>query len=132
MSNTLIMAGFLIWGDNLNPELVTGRLGVKPTISYSKGDDWGPKGRKRPFNSWRLDTEKEESDDVNKQFLKLYDLLKGKEDTLNDLRREYNLEYQLGIVISIENDQKPAIYFDRWLIEFAHTIDAQIVMDLYC
>jgi hypothetical protein len=50
---------------------------------------------------------------------------------LNELRERYNLSYTIGIVPKIENNEKPALYFERNIIDFAHEIKAVIDIDIY-
>lgn len=85
----------------------------------------------RRFSLWEIGTGYEESVDINDQLAKIYDLLKDKTDTLNKLREAYNLSYTIGIVPQIANDEKPALWFDHYIIDFAHQIKAVIDIDLY-
>lgn len=44
---------------------------------------------------------------------------------------ESNLEYIFGIVVNVENNEKPAMYFNIKFIEFANNINAEFYIDLY-
>lgn len=50
---------------------------------------------------------------------------------LKKLEMESNLEYIFGIVVNVENNEKPAMYFNIKFIEFANHINAEFYIDLY-
>lgn len=87
--------------------------------------------RPRWFSLWEISTGNEESFDINDQLLKIYNLLKDKVSVLNELRGEYNLSYTIEIIPKIEDNEKPALYLDNYIIDFAHEIKAIIDIDLY-
>ena len=87
--------------------------------------------KKRMFNHWEISTGYEESDDIDKQLIRIFDLLKDKIDILNQLRDQYSLEFRFDIVPIVEDDKKPAIYFEHWFIDFIHAINATVDIDLH-
>jgi hypothetical protein len=132
VDNTVVLAEFVVSGEKLNPDLLTIALNITPTKTWSKGDIIkGTKDKKRQFNRWQISTSYEPTFDINDQLIKLYEILKGQVTILNNLRVQYELEYEICVTIKIFDDKKPAIYFDHWLIDFAHEIGAIIAMDLY-
>ncbi|HEX9976257.1 MAG TPA: DUF4279 domain-containing protein [Dehalococcoidales bacterium] len=98
----------------LNPHLVRTRTGAV-----------------RRFNNWEISTGYEESNDINIQLTRIFDLLKNKVSVLNELRDAYNLQFRIDVVVIVENGEKPAMYFDHWFIDFVHEIEAEVDIDLY-
>lgn len=85
----------------------------------------------RTFSFWAVETGYQESRGIDEQLVQIYNLLKDKTAILNELKREFNLNYTIGIVPKIENNEKPAFYFEQYIIDFAHAIQATIDIDLY-
>jgi hypothetical protein len=89
------------------------------------------KPQPRWFSFWKIDTGYQESRDINVQLLQIYHLLKDKINVLNELKSEYDLTYQIGVVPKIYNGETPALWFDHYIIEFAYKIHAKIDVDQY-
>lgn len=133
MNKTNVMVEFTIVGDEFDPHLITEKLKIKPTQYWIKGEQ--VRGRnekiKRKETSWIISTGYEESLDINEQLEKIVELIKDKKTILKKLEMESNLEYIFGIVVNVENNEKPAMYFNRKFIEFANNINAEFYIDLY-
>ncbi|MEI2364602.1 DUF4279 domain-containing protein [Niallia circulans] len=140
MEKTNVKVYFSVKADDFFLEDFTNELGIKPTRAYRKGE-----AVKRPSNpnvtskgthyrlhtSWELGTDYEESLDINEQLNSVLSQLEDKAEELNRLKRKYGLAYRFVIVIQIENNEKPAMYFDRRFIRFADSIGAEVDFDLY-
>jgi hypothetical protein len=96
-----------------------------------KGDNVPGKSIKRNKSCWRVSTGYQESLDVNEQLNEIMKLFQEKSDKLIELMHLYNFEIMISIVINIEDNQKPAIYFDKQSIRFICQINAEIDIDLY-
>lgn len=138
MDVTKVMAYFSIIGDHFQPEKITEELAIQPTETYIKGDiikktraTTSSRVRRRIETDWTLSTGYQESSDINDQLKPLLRSLEGKQKNLIRLKEEYELTYVFMIVIEIENNEKPAMYFEKDIINFASTIDAEIQFDLY-
>jgi len=138
MDVTKVMAYFSIIGDHFQPEKITEELAIQPTETYVKGDiikktstTTASVVRRRVETDWTLSTGYQKSADINDQLKPLLRSLEGKEKNLIRLKEEYELTYIFMIVIEIENNEKPAMYFEKDIINFASTIDAEIQFDLY-
>ncbi|WP_038705407.1 DUF4279 domain-containing protein [Planococcus sp. PAMC 21323] len=132
------MAYFSIVGNHFQPEKITEELAIQPTETHVKGDiikktsTTTSSGTRRWVETdWTLSTGYQESPDINDQLKPLLRSLEGKEKNLIRLKEEYELTYIFMIVIEIENNEKPAMYFEKDIINFASTIDAEIQFDLY-
>lgn len=88
--------------------------------------------RTRSQGSWAKYTEREESVDVSKQLVKIYDLFKDKLSVLNELREEHDLMCILSIVVYVSGLETPAMTLSPWFIDFVHSIKAEIEIDYYC
>ncbi|MEK4092135.1 MULTISPECIES: DUF4279 domain-containing protein [unclassified Viridibacillus] len=128
------MAYFSAFGDNFPLEEVTNGLDVEPTETYKKGDvikTFATKILRRKETSWTLSTGYQESLDINKQLDVILKSLKEKTKELLQLKKKYDLQFQFMIVIEIENNDKPAMYLQKNIIDFSSSIDAEIQFDLY-
>ncbi|MBT2641477.1 DUF4279 domain-containing protein [Bacillus sp. ISL-41] len=57
--------------------------------------------------------------------------LERKSDQLIFLQDKYGLEYLFMVVIQIENNESPAMYLKKDIIDFASLIQAEIHFDVY-
>lgn len=131
MNTTNVKVEFSIIGDEFHPSIATEKLKIMPTEWWVKGDEIKGRSHKRVETCWELSTEYEESSDINEQLSKLILILKDKTDELIELKRTNNVDYLFGIVINIENNEKPVMYFNSAFIEFAYNIKAEFYIDLY-
>ncbi|WP_051272153.1 DUF4279 domain-containing protein [Shimazuella kribbensis] len=130
MKKTTVMVEFAIFGDDFSPDAVTEKLSTKPTKCWMKGESIRDMAIVRKETNWSISTGYEESWDINDQLKKLVELLENKRSDLKELKRIYNLEYKFFIVINVENNEKPAIYLENDMIEFANDIKAWFDFDL--
>jgi len=57
--------------------------------------------------------------------------LEGKTEELKQLKKKYGLEFLFMIVIQVENDEKPAMYLQKNILDFSSIVQAEIQFDLY-
>ena len=131
MDSTNVLVEFCIFGEDFEKEIITEGLGIGPSDFYKKGDVAGKKQFKRKGTCWSISTGYEESLDINDQLAKILNLIKPKTNILINLMEQYALECKFIIVIGIENNQSPAVYLDREVIEFANEIKAEFDFDMY-
>lgn len=131
MKKTTVMVEFAIFGDDFSPDAVTEKLSTKPTQCWMKGEPIRDTVIVRKETNWSISTGYEESWDINDQLKKLVEFMETKRSDLKELKRIYNLEYKFFIVINVENNEKPAIYLENDMIEFANDIKAWFDFDLY-
>ncbi|WP_197031728.1 DUF4279 domain-containing protein [Paenibacillus massiliensis] len=130
MDKTNVKVEFSIFGDQFDPNIITNTLLITPTRTWLKGD---PIRRDlfRKETCWELDTEYEESLNINDQIDKVRGLIQDKKDQVIRLIRENNLECKFEVVINIENNIKPAMYLNKETIKFIYDLGAAIDFDLY-
>lgn len=128
-----VMVYFKIVSDDLSPDFVTQKLELMPTRTHERGDRIGPEtDRTWDFSAWYLETDYQESFDVNDQLEQILSQLRGKEEAIDELYEKYeDLMTQFVIVIIINEGQTPALYFDSSVIAFAHRIRADFDIDMY-
>ncbi|MFJ8261008.1 DUF4279 domain-containing protein [Rummeliibacillus sp. NPDC094406] len=136
------MAYFSATGDEFPLEVVTDTLAIEPTESYKKGDiiertnnpnlvSTSNKIRRRKVTDWTLSTGYQESYDIYDQLNPILKSLEGKTKELKQLKEKYSLEFLFMIVIKVENEETPATYLRKHIIDFASLIQAEIYFDLY-
>jgi hypothetical protein len=125
------MVEFIMSGDKLDSNGVTEKLKIKPSKSWKKGEDIEGRKIKRIDNCWIINTNYKETYDINEQLFKIVKLLKDKKNILKELTNVYELEYFFEIVINVENNETPAIYFNKEFIKFTNDIEAEFEIDMY-
>lgn len=134
------MAYFSAVGDEFPLDTVTIALGIEPTNIHKKGDVIersdnphlvSTKIRYRKETDWTLSTGYQESYDINNQLNVILKFLEEKTEQLKYLKEKYGLEFLFMIVIQVENNESPAMYLRKDIIDFASLIQAEIHFDLY-
>ncbi|MGL5086155.1 MAG: DUF4279 domain-containing protein, partial [Clostridium sp.] len=117
-------------GEKFEPQEITKRLLIKPNEYYMKGDK-SVRDFERKECCWSINTGYIDTLYVSEVIDKLIYKLSNKVDIIVDLKKEYDLICKFFIVINIVDDEKPAIYLDKNIIEFANTIEAEFDFDMY-
>jgi len=131
MDKTNIKVEFTVISEDFDIDLLTIKLGIEPTECYYKGDIIPRINRTREKSFWWIETEYNESLDINDEVLKLMEKLYGKEEILKDLKNKHNLKYTICVVINVENNQTPAIYLTEEVINLFSLIGIYFEIDLY-
>ena len=131
MDKTKVSVSFSIYGDDFDLNDVIKRMKIKPTETRIKG--LLPEGGKRESieTSWMISTKEEHSFDINDQLNELIVLLEPKKDILVIIKKDFQVNFVFLILIKIENNEKPAIYFDTKTLNFINGINAEIEVDYY-
>ena len=131
MDKTNVMVEFSIYGENFEPKYITKQLGIMPSETYLKGEliRYGRATRKE--TAWSISSGYEVSLDINNQLEKVIFLLKDKVDKLVELKNSLCLNMLFIIVIRIEDNEIPAMYFKKDFIRFISKIDAEVGFDTY-
>ncbi|WP_270341634.1 DUF4279 domain-containing protein [Bacillus mobilis] len=134
------MAYFSATGDIFPLEAITEALSIEPTRTYKKGDVVARRDNPnlvstktlyRKETDWTLSTGYQESYDINNQLHVILKSLKEKTEQLIQLKKKYDLEFLFMVVIQVENNESPAMYLQKEIINFASSIQAEIHFDLY-
>ncbi|RXZ80903.1 DUF4279 domain-containing protein [Paenibacillaceae bacterium] len=127
---TTVSVEFNILGEEFPTNIITDTLNLFPTDVYHKGE-LSRTNKLRKETCWSLATPYEASFDINDQLNSIISKIKPQTDHLLQLKETYSLSFSFMIVINIENNAKPAIYFDVDTIHFASEIKATINFDYY-
>jgi len=134
------MAYFNVTGDIFPVEAISDALNIEPTKTYKKGDVVerrdnpnlvSTKNLYRKGTDWTLSTGYQESYDINDQLHVIVKSLGEKTEQLKQLKKKYDLHFLLMVVIQVENNESPAMYLQKEIINFASSIQAEIHFDLY-
>ncbi|MEB9505982.1 DUF4279 domain-containing protein [Bacillus anthracis] len=134
------MAYFRAIGDIFPVEAITDALSIEPTRSYKKGDVVArhdnsnlvsTKTLYREETAWTLSTGYQQSYDINNQLYVILKSLEEKTEQLKQLKKKYDLQFLFMVVIQVENNESPAMYLQKDIIDFASSIQAEIHFDLY-
>ena len=125
---------FALKGGSFDTDEVTNRLGITPTDSWRKGDKGFYKTAVE-FAMWRLSTDKGKEyiqidNLVDEIVSKLYDKI----EIINDLKRQFQLNSVLEIVLYIdtnEDNSTPALGHDLRTIEFLYRTGTTTDIDIY-
>jgi hypothetical protein len=93
------VASLRLSGDELDPDALTARLGVEPTMSYAMGDEIPSRcGRPREARTgfWSLDTEETSPADLNSQVQALLARLPADLDLWADLDSKFEIDLFCG------------------------------------
>ncbi|WP_166705414.1 DUF4279 domain-containing protein [Bacillus albus] len=134
------MAYFSATGDIFPVEAITDALSIEPTRTYKKGDVVAKRDNPnlvstkiiyRKETDWTLSTGYQESYNINNQLHVILKSLDGKTEQLKHLKKKYSLEFLFMIVIQVKNNESPAMYLQKNIIDIASSIQAEIHFDLY-
>ncbi|MGF9769245.1 DUF4279 domain-containing protein [Bacillus albus] len=134
------MAYFSATGDIFPVEAITDALSIEPTRTYKKGDVVAKRDNPnlvstkplyREETAWTLSTGYQQSYNINNQLHVILKSLDGKTEQLKHLKKKYSLEFLFMIVIQVKNNESPAMYLQKNIIDFASSIQAEIHFDLY-
>ncbi|HDR4421738.1 TPA: DUF4279 domain-containing protein [Bacillus cereus] len=134
------MAYFSATGDVFPVEAITNALSIEPTRTCKKGDVVArhdnpnlvsTKTVYREETTWTLSTGYQQSYDINNQLHVILKSLEGKTEQLKYLKMKYDLQFLFMVVIQVENNESPAMYLQKEIINFASSIQAEIHFDLY-
>lgn len=128
---TNVMIEFSIFGDDFNPCVITERLKIIPKLIWKKGDRIGERNLFRQENCWVFGTDYEISLDIGEQFKTLLKVLEPCKRKLIALKEELMVEYSLEVVVNIVQEQAPAMYLEKDIIEFCSDIGVTIDIDVY-
>lgn len=130
MTQSTVMAYFIIYCDTISPQEITQQLNIDPTEVCIKGEVSTNNTRPSRFTSWRISTEYEFSYDINDQLSKIISQLIDKKEQLKQISLQSEL-LCFEVVIRIENNEVPATYFAADTLKFMADIGSNIDIDQY-
>lgn len=125
---TNVKVEFFICATELNFDEITLLLDVTPTSIRSKNTFMIGEFAK---DYWNIETDYEDSLDINNQLVKITNVIFDKSDIINKICSKFNAKCGFNIVVNVENGEFPAIYFETGFIKLAASINAEIGFDPY-
>ena len=120
-----------IMGKNFNPDIISYQLGIKPNEKWRMNEKSAKYGAIRKYDCWLYKTGYKEVYDVNDLLKDIYSVFYEKRIKIKELVKKINLEISLDIIIKMNNNDTPALYFEKEIIDFLHSINAKIDVDMY-
>jgi hypothetical protein len=133
---TRIASEFLLIGVGFNPDEITALLEIQPTGTWRLGDLVPRTALRRKHDAWFLSTgyenlDDEHSIDVMSQARCLFDRLQPATAKLIEICTRLKLESALNCVLYIEGNDRPAVYFEPYIVQWLAQLHAEIDIDLY-
>ena len=100
-------ASLRFFGDDLDPQEITSRLGGPPTVGVRKGDAWlTSRGVEKiaRTGSWRLQVDRRQPGDLDGQILELLSHLTSDLETWRELSARYRGDIFCGLFLETGND----------------------------
>ena len=129
LNNTNIKMELDIKGD-FNIDEITHALQVRPTTYWEKGDKVNEK-LNHSYTLWSYSSSAVETLDIKDAQVELEKIFIPKREILYKLKKLYNLQYTIEIIITIVRNELPAIYFENDFLEFITCIGGDIDIDMY-
>ena len=127
---TQIKVIFSVFGDIFSPSDFTKYIGINPHEVGIKGEEI-KKGLLRKESSWEYTIGFIETvflDDVSNIYTEIF------ENKAHDIRKYtdgHNLEAKIFVVIEMDDQETPALFFDKKFLNVVHQLNAVIDVDLY-
>lgn len=131
MDSTSVMVRFSIYGESFNPFVISEELGILPTETHLRGEPTKNGKNTWKDTSWSINTGYEASYDINKQIEKIMLMLECKTDKLVEIKDKFRVNMLFMVIVKIENNETPAMYFKKPFIHFLSRIDAEVGFDVY-
>lgn len=131
MEMTSVRVAFFIYGEDFDPNYITELLNIFPNDTTIKGIISPGKSRPAVETTWCIETGYEESDDINIQLKKIINLIQGKEDILNRIRSELNIDMLFDVVIYLEDNEYPVMRLKPNVLKFIGSIGSEIDFNSY-
>lgn len=134
MEKTTLYAYFCFTGkddvDDFPLEVVTERIGVQPTETGKVGDK-GKYSSSLQYTCWKYESETLETLEADDVLLPILNVFQPKTDTINQLKKELNLNVHIELVITMIDGYTPGIVISPEFSSFASDINAFIDIDMY-
>lgn len=125
-----IYAYFQLIGMEFDPDEITTKVGIKPTEIWRIGDLITSRGtRRHKQNGWSVYSQVQKSIYLEDYIKSVLEQLQPGWLPLVELCKRYDAE--ISCVIYYRSGSVPAIHFDKYLVEMAHQLNAEIDVDFY-
>ena len=129
---TKVKAEFNLSNDYLNIPKITELMGISPTVSYIKGEPIeNRKSLKWKETLWAIETEYEETWDINTALEKVVCVLRNKVDTLVKIKEMYDADIFFVVVVDIVDGDIPVMSLSNEMVSFMASLGARIDFCIY-
>jgi len=130
VDKTTVKVSFTIYSDRLDHDGITQRLSINPTYIRYRTERL-KNGRVFGHDEWGINTEYEDSYDIEAQLSKIVNKLTCKKNEIKELCKEFSAKCSFVVVVKVENDIFPSIGLTSSFMKFAGEIGADIGFDMY-
>lgn len=125
-----IYAWFGIYNFEEDPEIITKRLGIKPSQVWKKGD-------KKPFgkkfinihkNTWKINSDLKINETAEEHIKHLLEIVEPAGKHIKNLSKKCYIEFGLALYIK---DYNPGIHLEKSLLERISKLNAELDLDFY-
>jgi len=114
-----------------DPDYITEKLGIEPFKAHKMGTPRKNGHGHYPFSDWACCKQTEPALDAEEQCKKIVRQLCPLIPQLQEIKKEYNVDYSIIIVPHIYNEENPILGFDSEIIEFCYHTGTEISVDMY-
>lgn len=121
-----------MYGDKLDPRIVSNTLRLNATNSWKKGDPLPDRENLfRQEGCWQFSTDYVESLDIADQFQLIQQVVNPRKDKLKTLITANGLWVRFDVVVKIIERTAPAMTLDREILKLADELGAIFEFDVY-
>lgn len=131
MDRTSIRVEFKICSDNMDLSNVTKMMEINPTRSHLKGDPIERMYLIRKDTLWTIETSYKETYDLDDVLPQVFNLISDKADIIKSIKKMYDAEIIINIVVNIRDNEVPALYLHEDFLRFAGEIGARVGFPTY-
>lgn len=124
---------FAFRGDNFDPDVLTQKLQINPSDSWRTGDP-GKYIQQQKNSCWMLKSTENELLNLDKLVEEVIAKLSDKVEMINILKKEYNLETILEIIMYVdvnEEQSTPWISHNKQILNFLYFTGTTTDLDIY-
>ncbi len=114
-----------------NPHHITEKLGIEPFEMRKMGTPRKNGHGHYPFSDWACCRQNEPALDAEEQCRNIVRQLRPFIPQLQEIKKEYNVNYSIIIVPHIYLEENPILGFDSEIIEFCYHTGTEISVDMY-
>jgi len=113
--NAHIKIGFVITHDDLQPQIITEKLGIRPDVAWAKGDMRAPFPHPAKFSHWKIVGEPNESLGIEDHIEPLLHRIEAFADRLKLLPPSVFLKIDVAVYFE-EDDSPPGLFLEPQLM----------------
>ncbi|MDR1793881.1 MAG: DUF4279 domain-containing protein [Erysipelotrichaceae bacterium] len=118
---------------NFDPELITKRLGLRPSYTHRIGDQDTRLGNEYIWPVWQYGMYRKYDNCINNMLMKTIEDLLPKVELLQSLKAEFDLKYFLRVVLTVyPYNVSPDLSPGAEVISFLYHTGTQFSVDHYC